>query len=390
MTGQTREARLHELVGRIYEAALDASHWRSVVQEIGDVFGGASGLVINDTAGHPRIAEAANFDPVFVGSYDAYYGRTNPWLTEFAKLPSGRLLHRGLAPAIKLEATEYYNDWLRPQGLRDAVGGILVKVGQHFSYVGVIRRVRLGDFTDSDRRAFRVVLDNMVRALSVSAKLAQVTAHEATLFDALGRTGLGAFVVSEGCRLLSHNNIAHELLKDGASLRVRHGSLAARHPSVTSQLAHAVTTVCHTCEGHSLILPRTGSDGRSLVAFVMPTRSGEHTDPLLLASTSPRCALILVKVPAQLPQSNTGILRELFGLTGAEARLMEELASGRSLEEISQVRNVCYGTLRAQLRTVMAKTDTRRQGELIALAARYTALNISDPSLVSTRDFKAP
>ena len=78
MTGHTREARLHELVGRIYEAALDASHWRSVVQEIGDVFGGASGLVINDTAGVPGIMEKANLDPAIIGSDNAYYGGTNP------------------------------------------------------------------------------------------------------------------------------------------------------------------------------------------------------------------------------------------------------------------------------------------------------------------------
>jgi DNA-binding CsgD family transcriptional regulator len=58
----------------------------------------------------------------------------------------------------------------------------------------------------------------------------------------------------------------------------------------------------------------------------------------------------------------------------AEARLVRDLALGRSLDEISDERGIRYGTVRAQLRSAMSKTDTRRQGELVALAHRHATL----------------
>lgn len=55
------------------------------------------------------------------------------------------------------------------------------------------------------------------------------------------------------------------------------------------------------------------------------------------------------------------LLARMFGLTGAEARLTLALASGKDLRESAD------GTVRQQVRSIFAKTMTRRRSELVAL-----------------------
>lgn len=63
-------------------------------------------------------------------------------------------------------------------------------------------------------------------------------------------------------------------------------------------------------------------------------------------------------------------LRQLFGLTGAEAKLAARLTSGRSLEDVASEFRITIGTARSQLRSIFARTHTHRQAELVALLNR--------------------
>ena len=53
------------------------------------------------------------------------------------------------------------------------------------------------------------------------------------------------------------------------------------------------------------------------------------------------------------------------GLTAAEARLTSAFVSGVPLEEYAQRRGVGLGTVRFQMKQVLAKTGTNRQADLV-------------------------
>lgn len=61
---------------------------------------------------------------------------------------------------------------------------------------------------------------------------------------------------------------------------------------------------------------------------------------------------------------------DAYGLTPSEKRLVNELLAGRSLQEAADVLNIKRATSRNRLARIMAKTDTRRQGELLQLILR--------------------
>ena len=62
----------------------------------------------------------------FIGSYIAHYGALNPWLPSINAFPrqyvSTSPEYRG---AENLPRTEFFNDWLRPQGLDGGMGTVL-------------------------------------------------------------------------------------------------------------------------------------------------------------------------------------------------------------------------------------------------------------------------
>jgi DNA-binding CsgD family transcriptional regulator len=78
-------------------------------------------------------------------------------------------------------------------------------------------------------------------------------------------------------------------------------------------------------------------------------------------------AVIFISDPDREPVSEACIFAELFGLTPAEARLARILAAGDSLKDAAEQLAVAESTVKSQLKSIFAKTDTSRQSQLVRL-----------------------
>jgi DNA-binding CsgD family transcriptional regulator len=112
-----------------------------------------------------------------------------------------------------------------------------------------------------------------------------------------------------------------------------------------------------------ITVPR--EDKRALVLHAVPvqheTESSAHT------------VLILVDLERNLLPS-PDVLQKMFGLTPAEAKLAIEIATGETPADIAKENLVSMATVRSQLASVLAKTQTGRQAKLVALLARVAIL----------------
>lgn len=68
------------------------------------------------------------------------------------------------------------------------------------------------------------------------------------------------------------------------------------------------------------------------------------------------------------------LLQECFHLTPAETRLARIIARGEPLERAAQSLGIKLPTARTQLAAIFAKTNTRRQPQLVALLSRLAHL----------------
>jgi DNA-binding CsgD family transcriptional regulator len=91
----------------------------------------------------------------------------------------------------------------------------------------------------------------------------------------------------------------------------------------------------------------------------------------LMANPLADCQAIVVLVdPDQRRPPQVAILRTVFKLTNAEARLAAHLASGESIEAAAAKLAISPLTVRTQLKAIFTKTNTHRQSELVALLSR--------------------
>jgi DNA-binding CsgD family transcriptional regulator/pimeloyl-ACP methyl ester carboxylesterase len=80
-------------------------------------------------------------------------------------------------------------------------------------------------------------------------------------------------------------------------------------------------------------------------------------------------APFVIAVTSELawPKGFTEVLKGAFDLTPAEAEVVRALAEGQPLTQIAEARGRSVETIRAQLKAIMGKTETRSQSELVRL-----------------------
>lgn len=113
-----------------------------------------------------------------------------------------------------------------------------------------------------------------------------------------------------------------------------------------------------------------------LAATAVVTLAQENRQALWRVSMGPvrpdraldDAAVIMVIDPPAAPRGTLAPLQRLFGVTPAEARVLALLLDDCRPREIARQLDVSITTVRSHLKALFAKTGTRRQSELVALA----------------------
>ena len=150
------------------------------------------------------------------------------------------------------------------------------------------------------------------------------------------------------------NPAAEALLARTGMLSVKGGTLSARRKNEDKALRDAWSSL-------SAVLPSTTlclRNRESLPMVVMDLRLFA-TDAVALRITD------LVARPAP----SAARLKQLFGLTPAEARVAIAMLSGLGIQAVARAYGVEAETVRTQIKRIRAKTGTRTQNQLVSLLA---------------------
>ena len=169
---------------------------------------------------------------------------------------------------------------------------------------------------------------------------------------------IGVILAGVGGRVLAANRPAHEIcsLKDG--LEFSREFLRTALPQETSELRNLIVA------------------GRAPVFLALSRPSGKRPLSVLIrslsqdrdASSSERpMAVVFVSDPDQRLDVDPAGVKDLYGLTPAEAAVASLVGVGRPVLEAARRLGVQTNTVRMQLKQVYAKTGARRQSALVYL-----------------------
>jgi hypothetical protein len=121
---------LTDLVGHIYEAALDPAHWHEFLAILERIYPGARVTLFGHENGRPCEAMTfyKNFGADDLKAYVDYYVTNSPYIANGRTLPAGRPVHyESFVDERQLKATEHYNDYVRPRRLGYWGTGVVVE-----------------------------------------------------------------------------------------------------------------------------------------------------------------------------------------------------------------------------------------------------------------------
>lgn len=184
-----------------------------------------------------------------------------------------------------------------------------------------------------------------------------------SLLDVLEQMSYGGAIIESDGQAVRLNSTAKRLIAEQTGISETEIEDPARSIEALQRLLPRATSQIPVTADSWLILPREGR--RHLAVRTIRLENAAPPDP--------EAVLILVDLDA-VPQINPMTLEEIFDMTAAEARIAVQLAAGKSVAEIATAENITIAATRSLLAAVFAKTNTRRQRELISLLEKIALL----------------
>jgi len=356
------------LADSFYGAALDADRWYPALEGLATATGSRSGQLI--TIGPDAVVPInimTNLDPEALDQFVACRGgdpEINPRVNAGMHAPVLKVLAENDFLTVDEHARHpHYDEFARPWDIPFICLATLERHENLLIGLAVLRSQAQGHITAEQRAVFASLAPH-VRA-AVRMQIALEGNGAALVRGTLETLTVPAFVCDRAGRVLELTSRAEELLRGQSGLSLRNRRLSAALEIDDKVLNEAIALAARGAHkpGAPLsqtVVVRTEHAGRApLVLDVLPLPSTK------LALTSQPKVLVVARGPRADTRKAT-ILQSVYGLTSAETEIALQLAQGASTESIAHARDVAVGTVRAQIKSALAKLGVRRQVELVA------------------------
>ena len=266
-----------------------------------------------------------------------------------------------------MRRSPFYAEFLARMDMRYFVSGIVHKTADEFAAVCVHRSAKMGHIQRDGIATLRALVPHVRQAFDVARRLRRSGDARDQLERTLDWLADGvALIRADGAVVYANDSLqAMARRNDGVHLR-KHG-LELADPAGQQKFAAALTAVLRLKIGELRHAPvadfiaARSSRGQPYLVSVRPLMAGPAS-----ARASPHAvAIVVVRDPLARNPAATDTLRELFGLTEAEAVLAQALQSGMTLSAYARRRALSLNTVYTHLRRLREKTGCSRMPELI-------------------------
>src|SRR6266478_5843201 len=318
---------LLELIGDIYDAALDPTLWPGVLKKLAEFAGGS--VIYCKSSTTCAVYHQFGKDPHYQQLYFSKYVRLDPTMPAQCLTKVGQLASTAdFIPCCEFVETPFSREWGRPQGLADFLTTPLDKLADSVALFSVFRNEQHG-------------------------------------------LAAGVFLVDRNCRVVFANLSGREMLDDGRILRLRNGALATAdsRPALPDVIAAAGEGDA-ALGTRGIAVPLSFPPQMPWLAHVLPLISGARRQAgTNFAATA---AVFVRKTSLEVPSAMES-MSKLYGLTPAELRVLAAVSEFGGVSAVSDVVGVSEATVKTHLQRLFAKTGTNRQTELIKLVAAHAS-----------------
>ncbi len=346
----------------IYAAIEDDAALQLLPDSIARACSARSGSIqIGDPDGGWHMAAVSWFTPDQMRSYGDV-AALDPW-PPAGIAASRHKLAASLDQAVPPETlvhTEFYQRFVASHGDDTARCMGAMRTAPHGLMVAVHRPLTGPTFDAGDEAVMADVFGHTERVLRMRRLLDQAGKRVRDLESLLTVSGVAVALLGRDLRIRTASVGFLTLCEARDGLAIRNNRLVLADGEAQARLSALVADVLDR-----VAVPSTGFQARR-PSYQRPYR----LLALPAGAAGADGVMLVIDDPAAASRSQLDWLVSLYRLSPAETAIVAGLMAGRTLDEVAETRRASVMTVRTQLRQVLAKTDTNRQTELMALMAR--------------------
>jgi DNA-binding CsgD family transcriptional regulator/PAS domain-containing protein len=363
--------KLTELIGSIYDTALDVAAWTDALPRINMFVGGeACGVFSKDAIS--KLGSTHYYwgaDPHYIQLYADTHSKFDP----LAVLP--RLGQVATIPDLvayeEYRRGRFYREWLLPQGSADAANVVLQQASSEPAILFTVLPGNRRMVSDDMRRRIGFVVPHLQRALHISTAIGLKQTESVTLAASLDGLSTAVFLVDAAGQIMHMNAAASHLLKMRKFLRCVNGRIIASDIGINQSLSKAFARFgSGGVENESIALALNQCDGERYVAHVMALASGVVRRAIGTANKAV-AAVFVRKASLQVPCA-VELIAKIYKLTRSEVRVLVAIIDVGGVPETADALGIGETTVRTHLYRIFSKTGVSRQADLIRLAAEFS------------------
>ena len=370
MTDALSPQALSQLIGSIYDCALDPSRWYGTLVEMRRAFDAQVAMLAlaDRQVDQLLIHQTVGIEPRWLEELQRHVPEINQATKMFGSrlsLDEPFVISRHIPTAYSL-TSPYIQLCLKPQGLIDIMQYALLDTRTRYSAFAVSKNEEQGPISECEIELGGLLLPHIRRAVMISNILDARTIERARMAEALDALR-GAVVLADARgAILYANRAAEDMLQDGGPLRRVGGALTANTPAAALELREAIALAARDeaeIGKAGLAIPLTGPGEPAIVAHVLPLTGSDlrtRLEPTAVA------AVFIGAPPNEKDAADT--VAAAFALTAAETRVLANLSAGRTLAETAAALGIAATTAKSHLQNIFTKTGVTRQADLMRLS----------------------
>jgi DNA-binding CsgD family transcriptional regulator/PAS domain-containing protein len=269
----------------------------------------------------------------------------------------------------------FYCEFLPKSGMRYFISAVLEQTPDKTAAVSVQRTRRQGHASDREIRLMQRLSPHFQRAYHMRARLTAVPNHATALEDALDLLADGVALLRRDGGIVYANEALRILATRGNDFRIDRKTVEFPTTDLRNRFATALSAVQRIGDPEAAFgltdfaVPRAGGLPPFTVSLRPLTRARPH-----VTHSPDAVAMLLIHDPLLKNSAICRMLQELYGLTNAEAHLVQALGTGMTAVAYAQSRRVSVTTVYTHLRRTREKTGWKSVAEL---TRRFHELNVA-------------
>jgi DNA-binding CsgD family transcriptional regulator len=350
---------LTNLTAEIYESAVFPDRWPTTLQRLCGVAGFWGGATAVSGGGADTWTITPNGGELFAAF------ATGGWMERNERMH--RLVREGCLSFVgdfdiftlqEWQQLPIYRDFLVPRGFGYGAATLIETPGSGQMAIILERMLNDGPTPQDSIRILDHLRPHLARALVLSSEVQRQRAND--ILAGLSAGSIPAALLREDCTIVAANR-EMEAMREQIAFGAR-DRISFVDPKAHSLLQRALSDRDAV---RSIAIPSV-ADADAFVAHVIPLANSAR-DLSSLAS-----ALMIVAQAHAPSEAHFPVLKGLYDLTKAEARIAMAILEAKGLPEIARSLGIGYETVRSTAKIIYSKTGSAGQADLVRRLSALT------------------